>query len=152
MKKSKIIIGRRDKIDLPDLGLIGIEAKIDTGAYGSALHCHEMKIETLNGKEVLTYKVLDPSHPEYRDKKLISEHFNDKMVKSSNGMEEHRYTITTTVSIFNQTIRTEFSLTDRMEMKHPILLGRKFLSKRFVVDVNLTDLSMKNKIKQIRII
>lgn len=59
---------------------------------------------------------------------------------------EERYVITTGVLIFNKLIKTEFSLTDRSAMKYPILLGRKFLVKRFIVDVSLVNLSLKNKI------
>lgn len=58
---------------------------------------------------------------------------------------EERYVITTDILIFNKRIKTEFSLSDRSTMKYPILLGRKLLAKRFVVDVAVTNLSFKNK-------
>ena len=60
---EKKIIGRREVVDFPELGLFRIEAKIDTGAYTTALHCHDIKEE--NG--VLHFKFLDPTHPEYSE-------------------------------------------------------------------------------------
>ncbi|MEQ9405983.1 MAG: RimK/LysX family protein [Cyclobacteriaceae bacterium] len=140
-----ITIGRKDHIDLPKLDLYEIEAKVDTGAYGSALHCHQIETIIENGEEVLTFKVLDPDHPEYADKIFSFRDFNDKMVKNSGGEKEHRYTIKTDVIIFGKKRRVEFSLTDRKEMKYPVLLGRKFLRKKFLVDVNLKDLSQNQK-------
>ena len=143
-----ITIGRRDYLHLPKFGLYNIQAKIDTGAYGSSLHCHEIKIEHINSENVLKFKLLDPKHPEYEDKFNYAKEFSDKVVKNSGGTAEHRYTIVTEVVIFNTTYKVEFSLTDRANMKYPILLGRKFLKDRFVVDVSLKNLSKKtNKLK-----
>lgn len=141
-----IIIGRRDFLNLPKFDLEDIEAKIDTGAYGCSLHCHEIEVVKMDDKEVLRFKLLDPSHPEYSNKFNYASDFNDKIVKSSSGIAEYRYTITTEASIFNQTFIIEFSLTDRANMKYPILLGRTFLRKRFVVDVSLKNLSRKRKV------
>jgi hypothetical protein len=138
-------IGRKDKIDLPELGIFDIEAKIDTGAYGCALHCHHIKIIKEEGEDVLSFQVLDPSHPEYRDKVFHFKQFNTKKVKSSSGVLEERYTIKTDIIIFNKKYRVIFSLTNRKKMKNPILLGRQFLSKRYVVDVVKKDLSFNQK-------
>ncbi|MEM9829538.1 MAG: RimK/LysX family protein [Bacteroidota bacterium] len=140
-----VTIGRKDKIDLPELGFYDIDAKVDTGAYGCALHCHHVEVIERDGQQLLSFKVLDPSHPEYDDQPLLVKDFSDKVVKSSTGQAEHRYTITTKVIIFNKKRSVEFSLTDRQEMKYPVLLGRKFLAKRFLVDVRKVDLSFKLK-------
>jgi hypothetical protein len=141
-----IVIGRRDYLNLPSFGLEHIQAKIDTGAYGCSLHCHEIELVKIDGKEVLRFKLLDPKHPEYNDKFNYASDFSDKTVKSSIGIAEHRYTIKTEACIFNQTFTVEFSLTDRANMKYPILLGRKFLRNRFVADVSLKNISRRRKI------
>jgi hypothetical protein len=140
-----LIIGRRDYLQLPKLGLFYIQAKIDTGAYGCSLHCHEIEKVQMEDKEVLRFKLLDPGHPEYKGKFNYATEFSDKIVKNSGGLAEHRYTITTDVIIFKDTYQVEFSLTDRENMRYPILLGRKFLRKRFVVDVSKKNLSKRNK-------
>ena len=145
MEGSKIRIGRRDRIDLPGLGYKNIKAKVDTGAYGSAIHCSEIEVIVRDGKEVLSFVLLDPSYSRYKKTKCYYEHYTDKLVKNSGGETEHRYTIVTDTVIFGQTIETEFSLTDRSRMKYPILLGRKFLANRFIVDVSLKEVSFKLK-------
>jgi hypothetical protein len=142
-----IIIGRRDRIDLPDLGYSNIRAKIDTGAYGCVIHCSHIEIIKRGGKEVLSVELLDPRYPQHRKKKWYFEDFTDKVVKNSSGGTEHRYLIRTDTVIFGKRINTEYSLTDRSDMKYPVLLGRKFLRKRFLVDVRLKDVSYKLKVK-----
>jgi hypothetical protein len=148
MTESLTVIGRRDRIDLPKLGFWNIKAKVDTGAYGSALHCSQMEIVTREGKSLLSFILLDPEHPEFRENIHYAEHFAEKLVKSSSGEAEHRYIITSDVIIFGKSIPTEFSLTNRSDMKFPILLGRKFLRKRFLVDVRRKDVSFKQKRKK----
>jgi len=145
MDGSKIIIGRRDRIDLPGLGYKNIRAKIDTGAYGSVIHCSQIKVIRKDDKKVLSFVLLDPSQPKYKNRKCYFEHYKDKLVKNSGGGSEHRYFIVTETMIFGEMILTEFSLTDRSQMKSPILLGRKFLRQQFMVDVSLKDLSYKLK-------
>ncbi|MEM9856038.1 MAG: RimK/LysX family protein [Bacteroidota bacterium] len=145
----KKVIGRRDKIDLPELGLLNIDAKIDTGAYGSALHCHHIEVVKIKDQHVLTFKLLDPSHPEYNDKVFTFESYGDRIVKSSSGQSEHRYTIKTQIKVFKKKYTVEFSLTDRGGMKYPILLGRKFLNKRYIVDVHFKDISYEMKQQEI---
>ncbi|MCV9388273.1 ATP-dependent zinc protease family protein [Reichenbachiella ulvae] len=140
-----ITIGRKDKVDLPEFDLIGIDAKIDTGAYGSALHCHHTIIEKENGEEILSFQILDPDHPEYEDKVFRTKHFDRKTVKSSNGDMEERFTIQTEIFLFGEKQEIEFSLTDRRKMKNPILLGRTFLSGKYLVDVQLKNLSHKKR-------
>jgi hypothetical protein len=140
-------IGRKDRIDLPELGIFDVEAKIDTGAYGCALHCHHIEIIKQDGYDVLSFQVLDPSHPEFRDKIFYVKNYNQKKVKSSSGVKENRYTIKTNSILFGKTYRVVFSLTDRKRMKNPILLGRQFLAKRYLVDVTKKDLSFNQKSK-----
>ncbi len=147
-KENLLEIGRRDHIDLPQLGLFDVEAKIDTGAYGCALHCHQIKREMRGGREVLMFKVLDPDHKDYEEQTHIVEEFRQKAVKSSTGEREERYVINTRIVLFGQEWNVDFSLTDRSSMKYPILLGRKFLSGKFLVNVNLKDLSFHSKQKK----
>lgn len=145
MKSPPLTIGRSDKIDLPDMQLFAVAAKVDTGAYTSALHCHHVEVREQDGVKVLSFKLLDPSHPEYEDKEYLFRDFEEKSIKSSSGYAERRYIIRTTTQLFGRTFDTEFSLADREQMKFPILLGRKFLRQHFVVDVGKKDLSFKQQ-------
>ena len=145
MDRSKIVLGRRDRIDLPELGYTDIRAKIDTGAYGSVIHCSSIDVIRRNDRDVLSIVLLDPSYSCFQDKRCYFANFRDKRVRSSSGDTEHRYFIITDVIIFGRRIKTEFSLTDRSQMKYPILLGRKFLRRGFLVDVTLKNESYKHK-------
>ena len=66
-------------------------------------------------------------------------------VKSSNGTVQERIFIKTTLRLFGREFETELSLTDRKNMKYPMLIGRMFLEGRFVVDVALTYQSSKKQ-------
>lgn len=147
---QKFIIGRIDKVDLPELQLIDIDAKIDTGANTSAIHFHHAEVVEREGKEFLHFNLLDPDHPHFNDKEFFVEHFKQRLIKNSFGDSELRYIIKTEIVIFGQTWETEFSLSNRGNLKFPILLGRKLLKKSFLVDVTKSDLSYKRKYKKIK--
>jgi hypothetical protein len=131
-KKQKQIIGKSEIIDFPDLGLFGIHAKVDTGAYTSALHCHD--IHVIDG--ILYFKFLDPSHPVYSEKQQKFSQFWQKDIKNSFGETEKRYIIKTRIRIGKRVIKSVISLTNRGTMRFPVLIGRKLLKKRFIVDVD----------------
>lgn len=139
-KAPKQIIGRREKVSFPDLGIFDIDAKIDTGAYTSALHCCDIALIEENQKSILCFKLLDPSHPEYCEKLHKVEQYTEKDIKNSFGNMERRYIIKTRLKIGLRTIKTSISLSDRGNMRYPVLIGRKLLQKRFIVDVNETYL------------
>jgi len=142
---EKKLIGRREDVNLPDLKLKAINAKIDTGAYSSSIHCHQIEQVKVDGKKVLKFKVLDPEHDDYQRKTFTFHDFKTTKVKSSNGSTETRFLIKTNVEIFDKKYPTEFTLTDRSNMKCPILLGRKFIKQGFIVDVNKYNLASKGK-------
>jgi hypothetical protein len=131
----KVIIGRREKVDFAELGIFGITAKIDTGAYTSVLHCSDIKEE--NSK--LYFKLLDSTHPEYNEQVHEFEAYFKKDFKNSFGESETRYVIKTIVKIGHKRIKALISLTDRGTMRYPVLLGRRFLKNKFIVDVSLIN-------------
>lgn len=136
-------------VDFPDLGLFEIEAKIDTGAYTSSIHCNNIKeIDLPDGQRAIHFELLDASHPAYNHKAFQFTEFTLRNVKSSFGDVQERYIIRTKISIHGQEIETEFSLSDRSDLKYPVLLGRTLLRKRFIVDVSKKNLSMKAKVKK----
>jgi hypothetical protein len=137
------ILGRSDRVDLPELGLTNIHAKIDTGAYTCSLHCS--RAELVDGQ--LEFVLLDEEHPEFTGMKYVFRKFAKREVKNSFGEAEQRFVIKTTVKIHNRIIRAEFSLSDRDKLRFPVLLGRKIIRKRFLIDVTEKDLSYKSKKK-----
>ena len=135
------ILGRYDRVDLPELGLNDIHAKIDTGAYTCSLHCH--KAEMVDGR--LEFILLDEEHPEFTGMKFVFTEFEKRDIKNSFGEVEKRFVIITSIAIFDEVITTEFSLSNRGSLKFPILLGRKILRDRFLIDVKKKNLSFKEK-------
>lgn len=135
-KSEKKIIGRIEKIDLPNLSLFNLDAKIDTGAYTSSLHCHEVERFVKEGQNWVKFYVLDPDHPEYEEKTYESTIHKIKKVKSSNGQIEERVIIKQKTQFQKYKRTIELSLTNRSEMKYPVLIGRKFLTGSFIVDVS----------------
>ena len=136
MKKECITIGRREKISFPELNLSDVEAKIDTGAYTAALHCSKIWTEESPDGTQLFFKVLDETHPGYSERTFKFSSYGKRKIKNSSGVFESRYTIQTIVKMGRKKIKSSISLTDRAEMKYPVLIGRKLLKRRFLVDVS----------------
>ena len=111
--KPRILIGRQDLADFPKLQLDKVEVKIDTGAYTSSFHCHDIEVITLNGTKKLRCFFLDPNHEKYHHKEFIFDRFSLKKVRSSNGQMEERYSIQTSIRLFEQEIPLELTLTER---------------------------------------
>ncbi|RYD80474.1 MAG: ATP-dependent zinc protease [Sphingobacteriales bacterium] len=136
MKPKKKIIGRRENVSFPGLDLINIDAKIDTGAYTSSIHCKDVTATEKDGQLQVTFTVLDEQHPQFSEKPITCPVSRIRSVKNSFGQAEDRYCIITTIAIYNQQYDIELSLADRSLMDYPMLLGRKAIRKRFLVDVS----------------
>jgi hypothetical protein len=139
-KKEKRIIGRSELVDFPDFGISGIDAKIDTGAYSTAIHTHKVWTEVIDDKEILHFELLDPEQEHYRKLTIQTSNFYQKKVRSSNGRLEKRYMIKTTMVLGGKKRITDLTLTNRGQMRYPVLVGRKVLKKGFLVDVSKSNL------------
>lgn len=138
---EKKIIGRKEKISLPDLDLKLVWAKVDTGAYTSSIHAENIHVEEIEGKRLLKFQALMEGHYAFTGEIVTFDKFTEKKVKNSFGHAEVRYMIVTTIKIADETFPAEFTLSDRSSMRNVILLGRKALKKRFLVDVDHTNLA-----------
>ncbi len=127
------IIGRVERIDLVDLDLCDLKCKIDTGAYTGALHVDF--IEQIN--ENIRFKTFNKTY-------TLPIH-KQKLVKSSNGKKELRFYIKTHANFLGKKYKIVLSLTNRGSMKNPVLIGRKFLNERFLVDVSKTYTYLKEE-------
>jgi hypothetical protein len=124
------LIGRREFVNFPLLNIKHIEAKVDTGAYTGALHCKYIELKNLNNKQVLVITL--PNNLTY--------HFEDfllKKIKNSFGEMEERYVIKTIIVLGGKKINTSISLSDRANMRYPVLIGRRLLKGKFLVNVDL---------------
>ena len=132
MKELKII-GRLEHVDFPELGINGFNAKIDTGAYTSILHCSEILVEN----DKVKFIVLDDEHPSFEGKWFCLPIEKYTVVKSSNGYKEERVVVKTTIILLGEEFDVFLTLTNRKDMKYPVLLGRKFLKDKYIVNVSL---------------
>ena len=148
-RPPKRLLGRRELVDLPAFGLHGVEAKVDTGAYTSALHCTDIRVAAgPGGRPVLHGRLLDADHPGFDGQNLSFAEFALRDIRSSNGEVQERYVIAAAVRLYGQEFWAEFSLSDRSDMKYPVLLGRSLLRQgRFVVDVAKRNLSHKEAVR-----
>ncbi|MCD6019132.1 MAG: ribosomal protein modification protein RimK [Bacteroidetes bacterium] len=128
--KPKIkLIGRREFVSFPILNIHHVEAKIDTGAYTCAIHCKNIVLKTNLDKPILTFQLLDNTIYSFDE-------FTKKKIKNSFGEMEERYIIKTQIVIGKKKIKSSISLSDRENMRYPVLIGRKLLKGKFIVDVN----------------
>ncbi len=136
MTNPKQIISRKVVVDFPQLGLKNVLAKIDTGAYRGTLHCTDVKLVEQGGKQYLSFVPLDLRHPDFSHKPVVFNHYTKNTFRSTNGFHEDRYVIETEVVVDGQTHVIEISLSDRTDMRAPVLLGRRFLRGKYIVDVD----------------
>lgn len=141
-KKITRLIGRREYVDFPALGIHHIEAKIDTGAYTSSMHCEEIELLHKDGKDVLFFSILES--PGGQKKEFLFTGFSTKKIKNSFGEMEERYTIKTLLKIGRKKIRCSISLSNRDNMRYPVLIGRKPIKGKFLVDVSQLHLGGPN--------
>jgi len=150
-KRKLTTIGRTDVVDFPDLDLYGISVKIDTGAYTSSIHCQNIRTYTRWGKQYLRFNLLDPEHHAYHEKEFRFTEFSQKAVKNSFGESQERYVINANIVLFGKKYKIELSLSDRGNMRFPVLLGRKVLEQGFVVDVSKVNLSFEHQLTVLQV-
>lgn len=133
MKKDLPLIGWREWIVLPELGITQVKAKIDTGARSSVLHAFDIKIFERQGKTKVRFKV----HPTQRDtiNTVIAEAdlLEKRAVRNSGGHTELRPVILTDIELMGLRWPIELTLTNRDVMGFRMLLGRQAIRERFVV-------------------
>lgn len=123
-------VGRTEKVSFPELGIEESSAKVDTGAYGNALHVDEISVD--GGK--LTFVIGEATH-EYDKYKTV-------VVRNSFGKKQKRYSIVTKMVMGERSYKVHVSLTNRKKMKHPVLIGRRFLNKfRYMVNVRKKNIN-----------
>lgn len=141
------IIGRAERIDLPNLGLAGVPAKIDTGADLSSIWGSKVS-ETSEGGLMCT--LFAPGNEFYTGEKLHfpSGEYEVTRVANSFGDKEFRYKIKLTIRVKGRRVKGSFTLADRSAKTYPVLLGRSLLKGKFVVDVKAGDPLLKEEREQ----
>ena len=133
-RSSQPILGWREWLALPELGVPRIKAKIDTGARTASLHAFGLELFQRDGADWVRFAI----HPRQRDDRLeiLVEHpvHEFRLVRSSNGIQSRRPVILTQVTLGRMAWRTEMTLADRDAMGFRMLLGRHSIRGHFLVD------------------
>lgn len=122
-----------------------VPAKIDTGAEASSIWASNIRVEK---DGTLKFSLFGPSSPFYNGKVIKRKDYKVMIVRSAMGQEQLRYRVHLPIKINNRNIRVLFSLSNRSRNSFPILIGRRTLQGKFVVDVALPDVDFEAKPKQ----
>lgn len=151
MSKSLSIIGWRERVALPDLGIAQIKAKIDTGARSSALHAFDVETFSRDDKTMVRFKVHPYQRDTHRTVSAEAELIDQRQVRNSGGHAQLRPVIQTMVELNGERWLIELTLTNRDVMGFRMLLGRQAVRKRFLVDAGRSFVQSstgKRKLKQ----
>lgn len=125
------LIGQSEHVELPELSLVKIPARIDTGAKISTIWASDISVN--DGS--LSFVLFDKKSKYFTGKTLTFTEYEQRDVKSSNGISESRYVVKFLVIIKGRKIRARFTLANRSKQTYPVLIGRNILRRKFVVDV-----------------
>lgn len=131
-RTHKAVIGRVERVDIIEADIFKVPAKIDTGAYRTSVwasHIHEED-------GVLFFTLLGPTSPWYSGKELQVSNFEIVEVENSFGHKENRYSVHIKIKIGTKIVNSNITLSDRSTKIYPILIGRKLLKGKFIVDVS----------------
>lgn len=131
-RRLKAIVGRAERIDFPEGDIVGAPAKIDTGAYSSSVWASNIREE----QGVLKFVFLGPESPYYSGKECQATEFRTVVVENSFGHKEERYSVPVRVRLGSKVVRSNFTLADRSKKTYPVLIGRRLLKGRYLVDVS----------------
>lgn len=133
-ERGKIVIGWREWVQLPDLGVAEMKAKVDTGADNSSLHAFNVERFERDGAEYVRFEI----HPKQRSSRPTiaceAPLAMEKKVKNPGGRSELRPVIRTRVIVAGVELTALVNLTSRDEMGYRMLLGRRAVRSKFVID------------------
>ena len=140
-KREKRVVGWKENAALPDLNVKNVIAKIDTGANLASIDASDIKIVTRDKIKYVKFKVMKRNNTVRKTSAPLEGY---KRIKSSNGDVEKRPYIKTTLLMDGISKKIELTLTDRGPMDYTMLIGRKALGKRWVVNPSISFLTNSN--------
>jgi len=131
---AKVVLGWREWLSLPDLGIESIKAKVDSGARTSALHTFELETFEEDGVAKVRFAIHPFQHDSSVIKTCVATLIDERTVTDSGGHKELRPVILTPVCLGDVTKDIEVTLTNRENMKFRMLLGRTAMSGNCTID------------------
>lgn len=138
---QKDIIGRNVCVNFGRRA-IGVPAKVDTGADSSSVWATNIRIDE---DGVLKFCLFGEGSPYYNGKIFKRTDFSVVKVRSSSGHEQVRYRTHFTVTVKGRKIKAMFNLSDRGDNLFPVLIGRRTIAGKFLVDVQEYDITPQYK-------
>jgi len=138
------MIGWREWVAIPDLGVHQIKVKVDTGAKTSALHAEDIRIVRKGGKRFVRFKIRPYQQNTNLEVDARAPLVEKRPVRSSTGHETIRPVILVPILIAGEMLEIELSLVNRDMMGFRMLLGREALKGRFIVDPQRSFLLGRN--------
>ncbi len=132
--REKTVIGWREWVGLPDLGVERIKAKIDTGARTSALHAFDLSTEIIDGVEHARFTIYPIQRSHESSVRALVPVVDHRRIRSSNGAVQSRPVVQSTLTIGGWPVPIDITLTGRDEMGFRLLIGRAAIRRLFVVD------------------
>jgi len=137
IKPGPIVLGWRERLALPELGIGLLKAKLDTGARSSSLHVDTLETFQSRGDTWLRFTLsIRRRHP--FEISCEAPALDRRVVTDTGGRRTERWFIRTQVTLAGQSFSVDVNLTDRRHMLFPLLLGRSALMGRFTVDPALS--------------
>lgn len=131
-RAARQLLGWREWLALPDLGIRAIRAKLDSGARSSSLHVDEIEAFSHEGLEWVRFTVGTGAHDQQLIQAQVRVH-DRRPVTDSGGHTTERIFIRTAVRLSGAQFECEINLTSRRNMLFPMLLGRTALARRFLI-------------------
>lgn len=137
------VLGWREWVSLPELGIKRIKAKVDTGARTSALHAFDVSLDETSDAKIVKFSI----HPRQHDLDTVIECqaplLEEREVRDSGGHSELRYVIETQIAIGGSVHTAEVTLTNRDTMGFRMLIGRTAMKGHYLVDPGRSYLMSK---------
>jgi len=132
MDNLNIIVGWKEWVSIPELGVHAIKAKIDTGASTSSIHAFNIEYFSKGNQKYVRFEV----HPIQQNKKIVTKCVaklvDKRHVKSSIGKKQIRPVIQVVMEIDGREFKILLNLTNRDSMGMRMLIGREALKKIMV--------------------
>lgn len=126
-KTDLLVIGWVEHLALPQIGLMNIRAKIDTGARTSALHATDITPFLRDDIEMVRFQV--QIHEDHAPITVETEIYDRRAIKNTSGIPEERIVIRTKLKLTDRSWPISVSLSDRSNMRFPMIVGRSALKK-----------------------
>lgn len=137
------MLGWREWVSLPALGVAEIKAKVDTGARSSAVHAVDVVRFDRGGRDWVAFTVLPLQRCKDQAVRCSAPLVDRREVRSSGGHAVRRHVIETTLRVGRQEWPIEVTLARRDLMGFRLLLGRTAIRRRFLVDPGRSYLALR---------